>query len=243
MFSCFSSEVPLDFMFHRHLGAGERGNLSPGEVGMKGRYVGLAMGALVMVAALLSVPSCGHDQKLVSLTVQPTAFTFLTQAGTEQYTAIGTYIHPPATKDLTSQATWKVDDGIVHINAGLVSADPLLGCGGGTISASLPEGTGGAENIVIGYGTVTVDNPSDPLCPGGGKFATLSVGIVGTGTVTSLPGGISCPGTCIATFDVNASVLLTASGPAVTWQNCPQSSGNTCAVTIPAGGAAVIATF
>jgi len=192
---------------------------------------------------VLSLPSCGHDQKLVGITIQPATFTFLTQSGTEQFTATGTYIHPPATKDVTSKATWKVDDGVVHMNAGLVSPDPLLGCGGGTISASLPEGTGGAGNIVIGYATVTVDNPSDPLCPGGGKFATLNVGVVGAGTVTSAPAGISCPGACSATYDVGASVLLTANSVNVTWGNCPGSSQNTCVVTIPAGGAAVSATF
>jgi hypothetical protein len=210
---------------------------------MKRSCIALAMGALIMVAALLSFPSCGHDQKLVSITIQPATFTFLTQAGTEQYTATGTYIHPPATKDVTSQATWKVDDGVVHMNAGLVSPDPLLGCGGGTISASMPEGTGGAGNIVIGFATVTVDNPSDPLCPGGGKLATLAVGVVGSGSVTSLPAAISCPATCIATFSVGASVLLTASAATVVWGNCPGSSGNTCVVTIPTGGTAVSATF
>src|SRR6266446_6522981 len=162
---------------------------------MKRSYIGLALGALVAVGAVLSLPSCGHDQKLVSITIQPGTFTFLTQAGTEQFTATGTYIHPPATKDVTSKATWKVDDGVVHMNAGLVTPDPLLGCGGGTISASLP-------------------------------------------------GGISCPGTCIATYNVNSSVLLTASnGVFVSWQNCPQESGNMCPVTIPTGGAAVVATF
>jgi hypothetical protein len=211
---------------------------------MKRSYIGLALGALAAIGVVLSLPSCGHDQKLVSLTIQPNTFTFLTQSGTEQYTATGTYIHPPVTKDVTSQATWKVDDGVVHMNAGLVSPDPMLGCGGGTISASLPEGTGGAGNIVIGYATVTVDNPNDPLCPGGGKFATLAVGVVGTGLVTSLPAGISCPGTCIENVDVNSSVLLTASnGVFVSWQNCPQASGNTCPITIPTGGAAVAATF
>lgn len=211
---------------------------------MKWSYIGLAMGALVAVGAMLSLPSCGHDQKLVSLTIQPNTFTFLTQSGTEQYTATGTYIHPPVTKDVTSQATWKVDDGVVHMNAGLVSPDPMLGCGGGTISASLPEGTGGAGNIVIGYATVTVDNPSDPLCPGGGKFATLAVGVVGsTGLVTSLPAAISCPSTCIATYNVGASVLLTANSATVIWGNCPGASGATCVVSIPAGGAAVSATF
>jgi hypothetical protein len=210
---------------------------------MKWSYLGLALGSLVVLGAALSLPSCGHDQKLVGVTIQPTNFTFLTQSGTEQFTATANYIHPPSSKDVTSQATWKVDDGVVNIVAGAATPGPTLGCGGGTISASLPEGTGGSSNIVTGYATVTVDNPSDPLCPGGGTVATLNVGVVGAGMVTSAPAGISCPSTCSASYDVGASVLLTASTNNVTWANCPGNSGNTCVVTIPAGGAAVSATF
>lgn len=206
-------------------------------------YIGFALGALVAVGAVMSLPSCGHDQKVVGVTIQPSTFTFLTQAGQEQYTATATYIHPPATKDVTSQAVWKVDDGVVNINAGLVSPDPSLGCGGGTISATIPAGTGGSSNVLTGYATVTVDNPADSLCPGGGTMATLAVGVVGAGTVTSLPAAISCPGTCIATYSVGASVLLTASSVNVNWGNCPGASSNTCAVTIPTGGTAVTATF
>ena len=210
---------------------------------MKRSYFGLGLATLFAVATLLSLPSCAHDQKLVSLTIQPTSFTFGEPAGTEQYTVIGTYIHPPATKDLTSTATWSVDDGVVTMTTPGLYTPTLGNCGGGTISASAPEGTGGSGNVVLAYATVIVDDPSNPLCPGGGTIATLSVGVVGSGTVTSLPSGISCPGTCVASYNVGASVLLTANGPTATWQNCPQFSGNTCAVTIPAGGAAVIATF
>lgn len=210
---------------------------------MKRRYVGLALGAVIALGAVLSLPSCGHDQKLVSLQIQPSGFTFLTPdtKATEQYTATATYIHPPATMDVTSQATWKVDDGIVSMAAGLVS--PLGGCGGGDISATMPEGTGGSGNVVIAYSTVTVDDPTRSLCPGGGTVATLSVQVNGTGLVTSLPPGISCPQLCIATFDVTSTVLLTASGG--TFQNFTNcvAAGNSCTVTIPAGGTAVIANF
>ncbi len=220
---------------------------------MKRSFIGLALGALVALGGVLSLPSCGHDQKLVSLQIEPQNFTFLDPYapppavnGTEQYTAIATYIHPPAMKDVTSQATWKIDDGVVTMNSpGLFT--PASGyCGGGTISATIPEGTGGASNIVAGYATVTVDNPAVASCPGYGTVSTLNVGITGTGTVTSLPSGISCPGTCSADFPVGASVLLTANGtPFMDWTNC--TSGNAtspeCAVTIVAGGVAVIANF
>src|ERR1700691_3635432 len=213
---------------------------------MKRSYIGLAFGALVAVGAALSLPSCGHSQKLTGLTIEPQTFTFLAPAGSEQYTAIATYIHPPSTQNVTSQAVWKVDDNVVEINAGLVTPSPSLGCGGGTISATLPEGTGGSTNVVTAYATVTVDNPAVANCPGYGTIATLNVGVVGTGTVTSLPSGISCPGTCSAEYPVGSSVLLTASGTGfMDWTNCTSGTATSpeCAVTIVAGGVAVIANF
>jgi hypothetical protein len=219
---------------------------------MKRGYLGLAFGVLVALGAVLSLPSCGHDQKLVSVAVQPAAHTFgqPDPTLTEQYTAIGTYIHPPATKDMTGQATWKIDDGVVTMTSpGLMS--PAAGfCGGANISASLPEGTGGSSNIVIGYATATVNDPADPNCPGGGTEGTLSVEITpgGTGTVTSLTGGINCPSvSCIAVFPVGASVGLTAMPISphsfLSWTGCTTSSGNNCTVTVPTGGANVVATF
>lgn len=40
--------------------------------------------------------------------------------------------------------------------------------------------------------------------------ANVTVTVVGTGTVTSSPAGISCPGTCTGTFAIGAQVTLTA---------------------------------
>ena len=216
---------------------------------MKRSYIGLALGALVAIGVVLGLPSCGHDQKLVSLQILPQTFTFLTPdtSAQEQFTAIGTYIHPPVTKDITKQVMWSVDfANVVTMNQGLVSPFGQGGCGGVDIVATAPEGTGGAGNIVVGTATAIVDDPANILCPGGGKLATLAVGVVGGGTVTSLPAAISCTatgGTCVATYSVGASVLLTASAIPVTWGNCPGSSGDTCPVTIPTGGTAVTATF
>ena len=210
---------------------------------MKRSYFGLAFGALLAIGAAATLPSCGHQQKLVGLQISPQTFTFLTPAGSEQFSAIATYIHPPQTSDVTAEAMWAIDDNVVTFTApGLVTPTPG-NCGGGTISATMPEGTGGAQNVVVAYATVTVDNPAVPTCPGGGTVATLSVGITGTGTVTSLPAGINCPTTCVASYDVGSSVLLTASGgDFVSWSNC-DSLTNECTVTIPTGGTAVVANF
>jgi len=216
---------------------------------MKRSYIGLALGALVAAGAVLSLPSCGHDQKLVGLQIQPQTFTFLTPdtAAKEQFKAIGTYIHPPETKDITSQVTWSVDFAdVVTMNQGMVSPFGMGGCGGVDITAIASEGTGGASNVVVANATAIVDDPSNTICPGGGKLATLAVGVVGGGTVTSLPAAISCTatgGTCVATYSVGASVLLTASAPTVVWGNCPGATGSFCTIMIPTGGTAVSATF
>jgi hypothetical protein len=45
---------------------------------------------------------------------------------------------------------------------------------------------------------------------GGGDEATLTVSVSGAGTVTSSPAGISCPGSCSASFAVGTSIRLSA---------------------------------
>jgi len=222
---------------------------------MKRSYIGLALGALVAVGAGLSLPSCGHDQKLVSLAVQPASpgFTFpVPNAGaTGQYKAYGTYIHPPATKDVTSQAVWAVNDQVVSINAGLVTTNGS--CGSADVSATMPEGTGGASNIVVGYSFVTVQNTADPHCPGGSASngeLVVGFGGNGVGTVTSEPAGISCPGSCGALFPtVDSPVTLTATpNPGSSfgfWTGCTAGSVlNQCPVPLVGGGiVSVTATF
>jgi hypothetical protein len=221
---------------------------------MKRSYIGLALGALVVAGAALSLPSCGADQKLVGIQIQPSTFTFLDPYSpppatnlTEQYSVIGTYIHPPATKDVTSLATWTVDDGVVTMSSpGLFTPAPDY-CGGGTITATVPEGTGGASNVLVAYATATVDNPLVVNCPGYGTEVELTVQVTGPGTVVSTADNINCPPSCTATVAVGASVGLTAvpqSGSTVNWASgCTAESGNSCSVTIPAGGTNVLATF
>jgi len=222
---------------------------------MKRSYIGLALGALVAVGTVLSLPSCGHDQKLVSLAVQPASpgFTFpVPNAGaTGQYKAYGTYIHPPATKDVTSQAVWAVDDQVVSINAGLVTTNGS--CGSADVSATMPEGTGGASNIVVGYSFVTVEDTTNPHCPGGSASngeLVVGFGGNGVGTVTSEPAGISCPGSCGALFPtIDSPVTLTATPNATSsfgfWTGCTAGSIPTqCPVPLVGGGiVSVTATF
>ncbi len=66
---------------------------------------GFKLVALCLVAWLL--PSCGADKKLVSINVNPTGANITGVGVNVQFTALGNYIHPPETQDITSKVVWK----------------------------------------------------------------------------------------------------------------------------------------
>jgi hypothetical protein len=65
---------------------------------------------------------------------------------------------------------------------------------------------------------------------------TLTTTVSGTGTISSQPSGISCPGTCGASYAANTTVTLTAtpgSGQSFTgWTGACTGSANTCVVSM-----------
>ena len=219
---------------------------------MKRSYVGLAMGALAMAGALLSLPNCGHERKLVFITISPPGTTFATPDPAAQtvFTALGSYIHPPDTRDITSQVAWKTDvPQLVQINGGVVSPQPGNVCGIANISASMNE----KGNLVIGYATVTVNDLTRPSCPGGSSsqavVTVVLAGPSGAGDVTSVPTGINCPtGACGAQFTIGATIALIATPRAghgfLSWSvDCTSVAGTTCSILVPNGSTTATATF
>src|SRR5260370_36000139 len=84
---------------------------------MRGKWLSIAVLAAV-ASSLFNVTSCGRDQELVSIQIQPAVETFGAsnvpvpddRGLTVQLRALGTYIHPPVTKDITTQVTWASND-------------------------------------------------------------------------------------------------------------------------------------
>jgi len=224
---------------------------------MKRSYIGLALGALVAVGAVLSLPSCGHDQKLVGITVSPSSYTFLQNIDmqTAKFKAYGNYIHPPSQQEITTQVTWNTDvPEVITVTSGAASGGTVTthgNCGLSDVSATAPEGTGGSSNIIVGYGSVTVNDLNNPACPGGSKQqAVVAVILAGTalGTVTSIPAGATCPGPCGAQFPVGSLVVLNAAPNNgrmfVSWDGCtPGNPPTSCTLTVPLNGIVVTATF
>jgi List-Bact-rpt repeat protein len=229
---------------------------------MNGKWLSIVV--LVAIAGLLfGVNSCGRSQELVSIQIQPTVETFGASNTpvsadfglTVQLRALGTYIHPPVTKDITSQVTWASND------IQMMTVDPTgfltvtgITCGGTLVSATLTTNTsaGGLSSsgaIVTGYmtGNVVCFTGSGGT---GNPALTLTFLGGGAGIVTSSPPGLSCssPNPCVTQqFTSGTPVTLTATPTAPStfgnWAGCDSSgSANPCTLTL-VGNRTVSVTF
>jgi hypothetical protein len=162
-----------------------------------------------------------------------------------QLRALGTYIHPPVTKDITDQVTWASNTpGMFTVSAtGFLTATGLS-CGGTLVSATAKTNTsaGGISSsgaIVTGYMNANV------VCPtgsggGGGPALGVTFGGLGAGNVGSNPPGLSCAssvGVCAAQFPVGTLVTLTAiptgSSSFGSWTGCTTAQNvNPCQITL-----------
>jgi hypothetical protein len=216
------------------------------------RWVGV-LGLISSGCLLLSLSSCGRSQELVSIQVQPTVETIGAtnipvnqDAGQQvQLRALGSYIHPPVTKDITDQVTWASNDTqMFTVNStGLLTATGNA-CGGTLVSATVTtnNSTGGISStgaIVTAYMTANV------VCftgtgTGAGPALTVTFGGTGAGNITSSPGGLSCAssaGACVAEFPTGTPVTLTATPTGTStfgsWQNCDTAPNiNPCQITL-----------
>jgi len=219
---------------------------------MNERWLKYLFGAALALIAT-SWLSCGQDHKLVAIEVQPAGgFNFATPDPAAQgvFTAIGTYVHPPGTADITGKVTWKTDvPQLLVINGSVVSPQPGNVCGIADVYADFNSG----GNFVTNFATVTVNDRTRVDCPGGSATqAVVTVSVLPTstdGTVTSVPTGIACGagGVCGAQFTVGNTIALIAA-PSTghtfnAWSGCPSSTGTTCSLTVPIGGTNVTANF
>lgn len=206
--------------------------------------------ALVMALAafLASNFSCAHDQELTSIEIAPSKQGFgdatipvIEDAGLSvQLRALGHYIHPPVTKDITDQVTWTINNTQMFTmgSTGLLTATGNV-CGGALAFATINTGHDSSGRSASGA-IVTGQMEADVICftgtGGGGSGALLTVQFngAGSGTVVSTPSGINCAATCSATFAkgiaVNVSATAGSGSTFVSWNNCDSVSGQTCII-------------
>ena len=221
---------------------------------MNRKLIGVAV-LVGAAAALLNLSSCTHSQQLVSIEVQPAVETIgasnipvIDDAGQQvQLRALGSYIHPPVTKDITNEVTWASNDTqmftVSTTTPGLLTATGV-DCGGTLVSATLTTNTsaGGISSsgaIITGYMTANVTCFTG-TGTGSGPAVSITFGnTTGTGIVTSSPGGLNCtaPTPCIDAFPSGTDLTLTATptspSTSATWEGCPvTTTTNVCSFTL-----------
>jgi hypothetical protein len=125
----------------------------------------------LVVAIVLAFPlGCGHPTTMVGLTVTPTTAGVVGEgvAGQIQFKALGQFVHPTETRDVTNQVAWSsAIPNVVTVNQqGLATSG--LACGVSTITATAGEpliGNVGTGAIVTATASFTVANPANTSCP------------------------------------------------------------------------------
>ena len=209
--------------------------------------------AIALVGLLLALSSCAHDQQLVGITIQPATEDFgaADPALNVQLRALGNYIHPPVTKDITDQVTWASNTpSMITVNSTGLIAPAGFACGNTLVSATVTTNTSAGNRsssgaIITGYMTANVACLSST-----GPILTVNFLGTGTGNITSLPAGLSCAstaGTCSAGFVSGTTITLTAqptgTSTSVTWGSCPAPSGLMCTIPNMTVNTAVSASF
>ena len=125
---------------------------------------------LILFCLLLGSLSCAREQQLVSITVNPSGgFVFGGLGAQGQFTALGTFIHPPETKDITNQVVWKLDvSNFADLTqSGLITYTRADGCGSGDVSATHstdPNSTSTTGSVVVGSAPVKGVNDGADEC-------------------------------------------------------------------------------
>jgi hypothetical protein len=208
-----------------------------------------SLGAAVILSSLLASFSCARDQQLVSISVQPGTETFgdsntpvSADAGLSvNLRALGTYNHPPVTKDITGLVTWtsNTPQMVTVDSAGVLTATGLA-CGNALVFATVQTNKS-AGGLGSSGALVTGSMKANVVClgssgGGGSSDLNLTVGITGSGTVSSTPPGLGCSFNCVGSFLSGSTVTLTATptGGATTasWVGCDSMNANTCTVIL-----------
>jgi len=152
IFARYSNKLmpPLNILEGWHLGNG---------------MIRKALGLLLICFTAFFIPGCGTGQQLVGITVNPATVVFGSPdpALFAQLTAMGSYTHPPATKDITNQVTWTSNIVEVAQVTSTGKVTPNVACGVTPINATMltnsPRG-----NEITGTMSVTVDGTATG-CP------------------------------------------------------------------------------
>jgi Bacterial Ig-like domain (group 2) len=120
-----------------------------------------SLGLIAVWMAVLPILSCATGQRLVSVSVTPNPVVFEGVGAQVQFTAIGTFEHPPSTKNITDQVTWSIDvENLATITStGFVTAINI--CGKGNVIATANATLANAPPGTVMQGSASIQGIDD----------------------------------------------------------------------------------
>jgi len=226
-----------------------------------GKWFGI-FGFIAAGALLFNLSSCARDQELVSISITPSTETFgssktpvIDDKGLNiQLRALGSYIHPPVTKDITDQVTWTSNTpDLATVNSAGVLTATGIDCGNALITATVQtnHSVGGRSSSGA---IITATMTANVVCFTGAADSGPNLAVTfpgtGSGTITSSPLGLSCASTatsCNTTIPSGNTITLTAApdGRFAGWEGCDSvsESGLICTVDTLTRDRSITVTF
>ncbi|HYU48096.1 MAG TPA: hypothetical protein VEK84_18180 [Terriglobales bacterium] len=111
--------------------------------------------------AVLVLSSCGFKRQLVSITVIPNTVTLEGSGLNLQFKAVGNYIHPPDSRDITKSVVWQsaATDVVSIMATGLATSGNVCGTNITITGTGHRDPHDSSSGVVVGTAAVTVKLP------------------------------------------------------------------------------------
>jgi hypothetical protein len=127
----------------------------------------LVVAAWTMLA-VLALPGCGFKRQLVSITVIPDTVTIVGPGVNVQFKAVGNYIHPPDSRDITNSVVWQsAATQVVTITAaGLATSGTTCGTNITITATGHSDPHDSSSGLIVGLAAVSVSQTATtpPIC-------------------------------------------------------------------------------
>jgi hypothetical protein len=132
---------------------------------MKRNFTGIVLGVVTLIAVASFLPGCGFKRKLVAITVTPDGVQVTGTGVIVNFKAVGSYIHPPDTRDITDSVLWEsAAPQIMSIDPHTGVATSGAGCGSniGITATAFTNAEAMSGTAVIGQALISVTQASCP---------------------------------------------------------------------------------
>ena len=119
------------------------------------------------ISALLLLPGCGFKRQLVAISIIPNTVNITGPGINLQFKAVGTYIHPPDTRDITNSVAWEsaAPEVVSITSGGLATSGSVCGTNITITATGHSDPHDSSSGLILGTAAVSVlQVPNTNIC-------------------------------------------------------------------------------